>query len=558
MGACGILAFLLVEVLSEAAEQAWRLAQAQGGSWAGGAGFFLFLAGFGLGFLGLVALEKRVSLENSCGGLVYLVAVGIGLHNLTEGLAIGQAYAQGMADLSLSLAVGFALHNGTEGFGIVGPAVGRGQLLSWKTLGLLAAIAGGPTFLGTLLGSVWRSQLFSILTLAMAGGTILYVEKELLGFARREERQLLVMGALVAGFGVAWSTHWLCRSALGGREEMENTAAVLLPYGPKISSGEEARQCQRVWEVTRGRGVAPLQTLPDGTILYELSAQAFSWKVAPGLVVQAWGYNRQVPGPLLRFRVGERVEIRVRNELPEPTTIHWHGLSVPESEDGVPGVTQKPIPPGGTYTYRFTVTPEMVGTHLYHTHFHDEFQMDQGLHGVLIVDPRETAGQPPEEEVIYEIGSFKVGGSEEENLFTLNGKAFPDSPSVTVPMGSRVRMRLVNASARESHVMHLHGYTFQLVALDGAPLPQPVSANTVLLGPGQTADLVFLARRPGRWMFHCHILDHMMNPGGGRGPGGAMAGQPSMGGLVSFVHVALPGEEILRGYQPSGSFLKYR
>ncbi|CAF0696407.1 multicopper oxidase domain-containing protein [Candidatus Methylacidithermus pantelleriae] len=558
MAAVGILAFLLVEVLSESAEEAWRVAQARKGSWEGAAAFFFFCGGFGLGFLGLVCLEKWLFFASSYPGLVYLVAIGIGLHNLTEGLAIGQAYAQGMADLSLSLAVGFALHNGTEGFGIVGPAIARGQLLSWRTLAILAAIAGGPTFLGTLVGSVWQSQLFSILTLAMAGGTIFYVEKELLAGVRREPQQLLVMGALVAGFVMAWSTHWICRTAMGDRYEATEGQRVVVHSGPSLSPSEEKRQCQRVWEVTEGRGMVP-QVLPDGTRRYELVAGVFPWKVAPGLVVEAWGYNRQVPGPLLRLRVGEKVEIQLKNELPEPTTLHLHGLPLPESEDGVPGISQEPVRPGEVYTYRFTVTPSMVGTHLYHTHFHDEFQMDQGLHGVLVVDPSTVDPAGWEEEFLYEIGSFKVGGSEEENLFTLNGKAFPDAPAVCVPLGAKVRMRLVNASARENHVMHLHGYTFRVVALDGSPLPQPFLANTVLLGPGQTADLAFVANNPGRWMFHCHILDHMTNPKVFPNPQSHRGMQdPFMGGLVSFVQVVLEKKDVFREYRASGSLMGER
>ena len=133
------------------------------------------------------------------------------------------------------------------------------------------------------------------------------------------------------------------------------------------------------------------------------------------------------------------------------------------------------------------------------------------------------------------IGAFKIGGSESENAFLLDGKAYPFAPALEVPLGGAVRLRLINAGAEESHVMHLHGYTFRIVAMDGNPLPSPIEANTITLAPSQTADIVFTADHPGKWMFHCHILDHMINPGPyGDGSADHMA---AMGGLVTFVEV---------------------
>jgi FtsP/CotA-like multicopper oxidase with cupredoxin domain len=224
----------------------------------------------------------------------------------------------------------------------------------------------------------------------------------------------------------------------------------------------------------------------------------------------------------------------------------------------VPGVTQKVIPSGGKFTYQFTVTPEMVGTHLYHTHVNDDFQMDQGLHGVLIVDPSGAPHTHYDQEAVYEMSSFKAGlEGEEENTFAFNGKAFPESPVLNVALGSRVLLRLVNASAEQSHVMHLHGYTFQVVALDGNPLEHPYKANTVLLGPSQTADVAFKADRPGQWMFQCHFLDHVMNPVS-REVRDEMREDRAicpMGGLVTFVNVAGSGK-VSRDFLPAGSITR--
>src|SRR6185437_11080490 len=131
----------------------------------------------------------------------------------------------------------------------------------------------------------------------------------------------------------------------------------------------------------------------------------------------------------------------------------------------------------------------------------------------LIVDPSPRPAESTEIDALYVIGAFKIGGSEEENAFVLDGKAYPDAPVLSVPQGAKVRLRLINANGEQSHVMHLHGYTFEIAALDGNTLASPIKANTVMLAPSQTADIVFTADNPGAWMFHCHILDHTINPG---------------------------------------------
>jgi len=226
---------------------------------------------------------------------------------------------------------------------------------------------------------------------------------------------------------------------------------------------------------------------------------------------------------------------------------------VPNSMDGVPGVTQQAIPPGGTFVYRFTVTEQMIGTHHYHSHVNDDFQMDQGLYGPIIVDPSPPPAKSNEIDALYVISAFKIGGSEEENAFVLDGKAYPDAPALIVPQGAKVRLRLINANAEQSHVMHLHGYSFEIDALDGNTLATPITANTVTLAPSQTADIVFTAANPGAWMFHCHILDHTINPGPyGEGSASHMA---DMGGLVTFVDV-MSKEQVPQDYVAAGSMMR--
>ncbi|HUX51591.1 MAG TPA: ZIP family metal transporter [Spirochaetia bacterium] len=209
MFAAGILVFLLVEILGDATgETADQLRLAGGG--ATGAVLTLLLAiGLLAGFVGLIAFEQRVIRgkgELSPERLSFTIAAGIGLHNLSEGLAIGQSYAQGMSGFTLTLIIGFGLHNATEGFGIVGPMVQRGSTVSWGRLALLALIGGGPTFVGTVLGSLWSSTYLSVAVLGMAGGALLYVLKQLFSATGKAPRQTLIMTALVAGFLVGWGT----------------------------------------------------------------------------------------------------------------------------------------------------------------------------------------------------------------------------------------------------------------------------------------------------------------------------------------------------------------
>ncbi|WP_188882579.1 multicopper oxidase domain-containing protein [Alicyclobacillus cellulosilyticus] len=567
MLSAGILVYLLVEILGEAAgETSSQVISALHQTRAAAPALLdviLLVGGLAIGFVALVALQQRGlgRRADSPRVLPWFIALGIGLHNLSEGLAIGQSFAQGKAALAVGLVIGFALHNATEGFGIVGPALRDGERLAWPALFGLGAVGGGPTLVGTLAGGVWTSEPLSVFVLAMAGGAILYVVFEMVSAVRKETAQRIIMSALVLGFAVGWGTEVVTAASMTGGEQgsgqvvreadgdvvATGTAAGAADAGGTgqtltLSPSAAAAQDRMAQDLLAEKALLP-RILPDGTKEFVLTASAFPWQLYPGKVVEAWGYNRQVPGPLIRVRVGDKVAIVLHNELPQPTTLHLHGLAVPNGMDGVPRMkmdgdemgTQQPIPPGGSFTYRFTVTPQMVGTHLYHTHVNDDFQMDMGLHGVILVDPAQGPSHRYDVDALYELASFKVDGSEQENAFVMDGKAFPEAPVLHVRRGQRVLIRLVNASAEEFHVMHLHGYTFAIVARDGQPLSQPEYANTVTLGPSQTADIAFVANRPGEWMFHCHILDHTVNPGPDQE--GSATHLAEMGGLVTFVDV---------------------
>ena len=222
----GILIFLLVEItghLLEETEEIIKHAAKGEALWSAlvpSAGLFIF--GFSLGLLGLVYFERRflggakngVAPVRKAKQTAMLIAVGLGLHNLTEGLAIGQGYASGSLQLAWLLAVGFALHNATEGFGIAAPL--SGHHASWGFLGWAGLVAGGPTFLGSILGGWHVNESTETFFMALAAGTILYVIGELLHLGRQLKEDAVVGIGLLVGFFVAMATDFLLVAASVG------------------------------------------------------------------------------------------------------------------------------------------------------------------------------------------------------------------------------------------------------------------------------------------------------------------------------------------------------
>ena len=237
--ATGILLFLLWDVLTAASahvEAALTTARAQEGPWSNVAGLAaLFAAGLGVGLLSLVYCDRWLAKRRVAAmlgpwsasaaefvrtpaltpgrRLALFIALGIGLHNFAEGLAIGQSAAAGEISLALVLIAGFGLHNATEGFGIVAPIAGESTLPSWGFLALLGLIGGGPTFLGTALGRVWVNSAVSVAFLTLAAGSILYVVIELLNVNRAFGFRRLVMWGILAGLLAGFVTDWVLVAA---------------------------------------------------------------------------------------------------------------------------------------------------------------------------------------------------------------------------------------------------------------------------------------------------------------------------------------------------------
>lgn len=243
----------------------------------------------------------------------------------------------------------------------------------------------------------------------------------------------------------------------------------------------------------------------NGVKEFQLTAEHIMWEYANGEILESWGYAGQLPGPEIRVTEGDRIRVVFENKLPVATTVHWHGVDVPNEADGVPGVTQDPIEPGETFIYEFTAKP--AGTKIYHSHgsHHgdENIQMDMGLAGPLIIEPPDY--QAPDKEF-----TMVLTERQEAGIYPINGRIYPDPDIYHVSEGDRVRFRIINAGSSSVHPMHLHGHQFEVIAMDGNPVPEAAVQlrNNQPLTPGETYDIAFDANNPGRWLFHCHHLGH--------------------------------------------------
>jgi hypothetical protein len=271
------------------------------------------------------------------------------------------------------------------------------------------------------------------------------------------------------------------------------------------------------------RGAHEMQPrIENGVKVFDVETSVIRWTILPGVTVDGYAFNRQIPGPTLRFHQGDRVRINVRNHLPESTTVHWHGLILPNVMDGAAHVTQDPIEKGGIYHYEFNVVQS--GTYLYHSHDHVDRQQALGLYGAMIIDPAASdpsIGANHEYTVLLQEWLKREGltfpampmDGAQPNYFTINGRAWPATESVSMHVGETLKVRFIGSNNGFIHPMHIHGGPFRVVAVDGQTLPPSVryDADTINVGPGQRFDVIWTARKPGRWLLHCHIGHHMTN-----------------------------------------------
>ncbi len=274
-----------------------------------------------------------------------------------------------------------------------------------------------------------------------------------------------------------------------------------------------------------GPGIVPVISpdIPDmpwrienGVKVFNITVEHVRTEFIPGRIVDAWGFNGSVPGPTIQVTEGDRVRLIVENRLPEPFSMHWHGLEIPVEMDGMPGISQELIQPGGTFTYEFTL--KQNGTFFYHSHM--AMQEMMGLIGLFIIHPRRAHaprvdrdfGIVLQEWAILPNNTVPNSLAMEFNWLTMNGKAGPATTPMLCRLGERVRIRLVNLGM-DHHPIHLHGHQFYITGSEGGRIRTTAiePANTVLVGVAQARDIEFVADNPGDWHFHCHLPHHMMN-----------------------------------------------
>jgi FtsP/CotA-like multicopper oxidase with cupredoxin domain len=233
--------------------------------------------------------------------------------------------------------------------------------------------------------------------------------------------------------------------------------------------------------------------------------------------MDVWGFNGSMPGPTIEVNQGDTVRIIVENRLPEYTSIHWHSLEIPVSQDGVPGLVQDLIPPGEAFVYEFYL--HQHGTFFYHAHV--AMQEAMGMVGLFIVHPKTVYEPVVDQDFALITQEFSIlpnttipnSQGMEFNFLTFNGRCAPLTTPLVVKLGHRVRIRIVNFSTLDHHPIHLHGHTWWVTGTEGGRIPEPawIPGNNVLVGVAQARDVEFIANNPGDWIMHCHMFHHTMN-----------------------------------------------
>lgn len=254
--------------------------------------------------------------------------------------------------------------------------------------------------------------------------------------------------------------------------------------------------------------------------------------------IRAWGFNGTTPGPTIEANEGDRIRLVITNELPEPLSIHSHGIELPNNQDGEGGFAEPIIMPGETRNYEYTLYQS--GTAFYHAEFNLMKATSYGLSGAIVIHPKKYDHKIDKQFVItlqeWRILPGNVNPdlvSMDFNWFTFNGKAAPSIPTMSVNQGDRVRIRIINMSM-DNHPIHIHGHTWWTVGTEGGPIPKTAQwpGNTVDIPPGASRDVEFIAWNPGIWFFHCHKVHHVIN---------AHADVPLSvmphGGMFTIVHV---------------------
>jgi FtsP/CotA-like multicopper oxidase with cupredoxin domain len=255
-------------------------------------------------------------------------------------------------------------------------------------------------------------------------------------------------------------------------------------------------------------GAYPERASPTGAVReFEIVAGEAELPLVEGGPLRVWAYNNRVPGPELRVRLGDTVRARFTNKLPQPTTIHWHGVRVPNAMDGVPHLTQPPVPPGGSFVYEFA--PKDAGTFWFHPHLRSSEQVERGLYGVLVVE--DANPRPYARDVVWVLDDWLLDERRQifgqfntphdlahdgrwGNFITVNGRT---DTVLEGHGGERIRLRLVNASNGRSYAPDFAGMSPEIIAVDGLYLGRALPLGRFELAPGNRLDLD-ITLPPGR------------------------------------------------------------
>lgn len=272
-------------------------------------------------------------------------------------------------------------------------------------------------------------------------------------------------------------------------------------------------------------GTAKKEEMTGEVREYYFHMEEIDWELKPGVVVKAWAYGLEgqpatVPGPTIRVKKGDLVQVHLRNASTQPHSLHSHGItSLDQLNDGVPHITGAYILPGEVFTYQYVA--KEAGTHWYHCHVQTSLHQDMGMYGALIV---EDTGEPAWDKEFIAIvdewdtkrGLDNLTEKPNYNYYIVNGKSGVAVPDMVVKNGEIARVRLINAGF-ENHSLHLHGTHFVVTHKDGYQLPLPYSADTLPIAPGETYDLL-VKGRDGVWPWHDHnslaATDDGVYPGG--------------------------------------------
>jgi len=319
------------------------------------------------------------------------------------------------------------------------------------------------------------------------------------------------------------------------RRQALKTGAALFASSAVSAALREASAAEKEAAATRppipapqGQTYTPVVTLngsslpwkmDNGVKVFHLIAEPVKREFAPGMVVNCWGYNGSTPGPTIEAVEGDRVRILVSNRLPEHTTIHWHGIFLPNGMDGVGGLTQPHIKPGETYVYEFTLRQH--GTFMYHPHADEMLQAAMGMMGMFIIHPKAAREPVVDRDFCFmlhawdiEPGTYiaKPATMTEFNMWTFNSRVFPGIDPLVVRRGDRVRIRIANMSMHD-HPIHIHGFAYTVTQTEGGQVPKTAQfpEATVNVAVGAIRVMEFVADEPGDWALHCHKSHHTMN-----------------------------------------------